>query len=84
MVGLETFELYEIWSRSDFKSNIDFIDRVVVPPDSTIGYHQHGDNEEMYIILEGEGAMTIEGDTVLVGKGDMILNPMQGKTRLTQ
>ncbi len=77
--GVGNVELYEIWSHADFKSNIDFIDRVVVPPNSTIGHHQHGDNEEMYVILEGEGTMTIEDETVVVRKGDMILNPKRGK-----
>lgn len=77
--GVGKVELYEIWSQADFKSNMDFFDRVVVPPNSTIGYHQHGENEEMYIILEGEGTMTIDDKTVVIRKGDMILNPKGGK-----
>lgn len=77
--GVGKVELYEIWSQVDFKSNMDFFDRVVVPPNSTIGYHQHGENEEMYIILEGEGTMTIDDKTVVIRKGDMILNPKGGK-----
>lgn len=52
---------------------------MVIPPGSTIGYHRHGDNEEMYILLEGEGLMTIAGEEVTVGKGDMILNPAGGE-----
>jgi mannose-6-phosphate isomerase-like protein (cupin superfamily) len=76
--GTGAVELYEIWQNSDFKSNIDFFDRVVVPPNSTIGFHEHGENEEMYIVLEGKGLMKIEEDEVTVGKGDMILNPAGG------
>ena len=71
--------LYEIWGRENFKSNIDFCDRVVIPPDSSIGYHQHGNNEEMYIVLEGEGLMTIDEKEFVVRKGDMILNPAGGQ-----
>jgi mannose-6-phosphate isomerase-like protein (cupin superfamily) len=66
--------LYEIWGKSDFKSNVDFIDRMLIPPKSTIGYHKHGNNEEMYIILEGQGVMTVNNESTLVRKGDMILN----------
>ena len=77
--GTGVVALYEIWEKADFQSNIDFCDRVVVLPESTIGYHQHGSNEEMYIVLEGEGLMTIEGKNVIVKKGDMILNPARGK-----
>ena len=66
--------LYEIWEESDFKSNVDFIDRMVIPPQSTIGFHKHGNNEEMYIILSGQGVMTVNNETVVVKKGDMILN----------
>ena len=77
--GTGIVDLYEIWEKANFESNIDFCDRVVVPPGSVIGYHQHGSNEEMYIVLEGEGLMTIDGEEVVVGKGDMILNPVGGR-----
>ena len=71
-------DLYEIWGRDDFKGNCDFIDRVTVLPGSTVGYHKHGANEEMYIILSGEAEMTIEGEVQMVGAGDMVLNPPYG------
>jgi mannose-6-phosphate isomerase-like protein (cupin superfamily) len=77
--GKGVVNLYEIWCNSDFKSKVDFIDRVVVPPGSTIGFHKHGENEEMYVVLEGQGLMKIENDEVTVGKGDMILNPAGGR-----
>lgn len=76
--GKGPVNLFEIWSKSDFSSKIDFIDRVVVPPGSTIGFHKHGENEEMYVVLEGQGLMNIEGEEIAVNKGDMILNPVGG------
>jgi len=76
--GQGPVELYEIWAGTDFKSDVDFLDRVVVPPKSTIGYHRHGNNEEIYILLEGCGTMTLEDRKVAVKKGDMILNPAYG------
>ncbi len=77
--GRGAVDLYEIWGKSDFQSNVDFMDRVVVPPNSTIGYHRHGRNEEMYIVLDGRGTMTIGNASVVVEKGDMILNPAHGE-----
>ena len=77
--GSGPVDLYEIWEKSDFLSNIDFVDRVVIPPRSTVGTHRHGDNEEMYIVLSGTADMTIEGKAVTVRKGDMILNPPNGE-----
>ena len=70
--------LYEIWQAAEFHSSVDFFDRVVIPPGSCIGYHRHGSNEEMYILLQGEGLMTIDGKEVRVAQGDMILNPAGG------
>jgi mannose-6-phosphate isomerase-like protein (cupin superfamily) len=77
--GTGAVDLYEIWGNSDFQSDIDFVDRVVVPPGSTIGFHKHGENEEMYIVLEGKGLLKIEDEEVTVNKGDMILNPAGGR-----
>ncbi len=37
--GFGPVELFEIWEKSDFKSNIAFIDRIVIPPGSEIGFH---------------------------------------------
>ena len=77
--GTGSVDLFEIWAKSDFQSSIDFIDRVVVPPGSTIGFHQHGENEEMYIVLEGSGLMRVEDEETVVTKGDMVLNPAGGR-----
>ena len=81
--GSGPVELFEIWEKANFQSNIDFIDRVVVPPGSNIGFHKHGNNEEMYVVLEGAGLMKIENEEIDVGKGDMILNPAGGSHGLT-
>lgn len=71
--------LSEIWSAADFRGNWDFVDRLVVPAGSTVGYHRHGDNEEMYIVLKGSGTMTMDGETFPVSEGDMMLNRPNGE-----
>jgi len=77
--GKGPYDLHEIWSSSDFQSKIDFIDRVVIPPNSTVGYHKHTHNEEMYIVLAGSGEMTLNGKKTAIKKGDMILNQPEGE-----
>ncbi len=77
--GEGAVELYEIWGKSDFISHCDFIDRQVIPPNATVGYHKHENNEEMYIILEGSGTMTIDNKKFKVKKGDMIKNSPYGE-----
>ena len=77
--GIGAIEIQKTFRRTDFKGAWDFALRVVMPPNSSMGVHEHGQDEEMYIILEGEGLMTIEGKEKRVGKGDMILNKPGGK-----
>jgi len=59
---------------TDFESDLSFIDYVEVPPDSTIGYHQHSQNEEIYFIVDGKGEMRVNGETRTVTQGDLIVN----------
>jgi len=36
-----------------FMSPIDFVDFTVIPPKSEIGFHDHFNNEEIYMIVQG-------------------------------
>lgn len=76
--GNGTIEIQKVFRREDFQHAWDFALRVVMPPNSSMGLHQHENDEEMYIILSGEGLMTIEGEEKRVIKGDMILNKPYG------
>jgi quercetin dioxygenase-like cupin family protein len=58
----------------DFETDLMFVDYVVMAPGTSIGYHRHGDDEELYLLLEGIGTMTIEGEEHTVGAGDLVLN----------
>ncbi|MCJ8326805.1 MAG: cupin domain-containing protein [Campylobacterales bacterium] len=76
--GKGTIEIQKMFRREDFKGAWDFALRVSMPPNSSMGLHEHGEDEEMYIILNGNGLMTIEGESCRVKKGDMILNKPNG------
>ena len=75
--------LGQLWARrvanQSAESNVRHIDLVVIEPGASIASHQHGiDNEEIYIIIKGEGRMHIEHDQVSVVCGDVIRNKPSG------
>jgi len=76
--GIGEIKIQKIFRRSDFQGGWDFALRVVMPPNSSMGVHQHSQDEEMYVILKGGGLMTIEGREQQVSTGDMILNKPGG------
>lgn len=47
--------------------------RITIPPGSSIGYHQHVGEEEVYFILKGRGEVNDNGKIVEVKPGDMVL-----------
>ena len=60
-------------------SRISFIDLCVVPPMAYVAVHQHAeDNEELYVIVSGEGVIELDGVQQRVAGGDVILNAPGG------
>ena len=46
----------------------------ILEPGSGVGYHQHADNEELYVILSGQGVFIDNGNVEKpVGPGDVTL-----------
>jgi mannose-6-phosphate isomerase-like protein (cupin superfamily) len=61
------------------RSSCNFIDFSLVPPGGEIGVHTHAaDNEEIYIVLEGEGQMYMDGARFAIQPGDVIVNRPSG------
>jgi len=62
---------------ADFAFN--FLDFVKVPVSSTIGEHTHkSNNQEVYVIISGNGEMTVNKKLYKVKAGDVIVNPIGG------
>ncbi len=57
-----------------FRGPWNFVDYAVLPPGASIGRHTHGENEELYLVLEGEGRMHLDGRELHVRPGSVILN----------
>lgn len=60
------------WS-DDFDSTIHFLHMLEMEPGTEIGAHTHNGEEEIYFIAEGAGEVTVDGETIPMGKGDAIL-----------
>ena len=61
-----------LWFKDSFKTNWEFVDHCVLPPGTSIGYHQHNGIEEVYYIISGSGRMTVNNVTWDVKTGDAI------------
>jgi mannose-6-phosphate isomerase-like protein (cupin superfamily) len=68
-----------IFERGFLRSACNFADYAVIPPGCSIGTHRHGDDEEIYVVLEGEGRMTLDGQDHRVGPGSIVLNRPGGE-----
>jgi len=76
--GKGKLKFRRIWSHEPFKTNWGFIDHILLPPDTSIGYHRHNTIEECYIILGGKGRMTVDDETIDVFVGDAIPSKLGG------
>jgi hypothetical protein len=51
--GEGIIDIQKVFKREDLNGAWDFALRVIMPPNSSMGVHEHGHEEEMYIILNG-------------------------------
>jgi mannose-6-phosphate isomerase-like protein (cupin superfamily) len=63
-----------VFGPGDFSTALRFVNYTELPAGASIGAHMHGDDEELYCILDGTGRMTINGESHEVKSGDMVLN----------
>jgi len=48
----------------------------LLPPGAAVAPHHHRATEEVYYVLEGDGEMTVGGETRPVGSGDAVYIPI--------
>lgn len=61
-------------TEDEIDAPVRFINYAVIPPSCSFGLHQHGNDNEFYIILCGEGVYQQNGVETKVKKGDIIMN----------
>lgn len=76
--GRGRIDVHRPFDQATFASPIHFVDFAVLPPGSSIGIHRHGNDEELYLVLEGEGLMTLDDEEHRVKAGSLIRNVPHG------
>ena len=60
------------WLDGNMETNWVRIGHCVLPPGTSIGYHQHNAAEEVYYVMSGTGRMTVNDKTWDVKEGDAV------------
>ncbi|QHT59107.1 cupin domain-containing protein [Paenibacillus lycopersici] len=77
--GTGTLRHITLFDASEFESQLRFLNYTVLPPGTSIGLHKHAQDEEVYVILEGTGTMTVDGESTPVKPGDVFVNRPWGE-----
>ena len=72
--GNGSIQIGRIFHQEELEAPWHFIEYLVVPPGVTIGEHRHGNNEEIYFVIEGQAKMVVNDTEHTVKPGDFILN----------
>ncbi len=75
--GSGTVRIEHYWKKDELKGKTRLCARLTLAPGASIGCHDHCDEEEVFIVLQGEGrvqdgdqeAVVRPGDTILTGDG---------------
>lgn len=76
--GVGKIRFKRVFAEEAFKGPWNFVDYAVLPPGASIGAHTHGENEELYLVLEGRGVMHLDGEEIPVRPGSVVLNRAGG------
>ena len=63
-----------VFSGSEINAPVQFINYTILPPGASFGLHTHGNDNEFYVVLAGEGVYQQEGQEQTVKKGDIMMN----------
>jgi mannose-6-phosphate isomerase-like protein (cupin superfamily) len=71
--GSGSVEILHIFRKEELKGKVRLLARLRLGPGSSIGYHMHEGEEEIFYILSGKGLVTEQGVSSPVGPGDAVL-----------
>ena len=69
--------------KEDFTAKCRLCAKLVLPPGSGIGLHDHKDEDEVYIIQQGTGEMDDNGAKIKIEAGDAIVTGKGGAHSIT-
>jgi mannose-6-phosphate isomerase-like protein (cupin superfamily) len=55
-----------------FRTNWGYVDHLSIPPSSSLGYHRHDLQEEIYYVISGKGLAVVGGETAAISAGDAV------------
>lgn len=73
--GVGEIDFVRISDRIAMRGVAEFLDFARVPPGATVGLHEHGDDEELYVVLRGSGVVTVNGVDQPIGPRCILINP---------
>lgn len=65
--------LEHFWTKDEMDANNRLCAKLIVEPGCSSGFHVHNDEEEIFIILKGQGEVDDNGEKSIVNVGDTIL-----------
>jgi len=74
--GSGTAEVKHVLNGMHVPAAVAIVEHVRLVPGASCGLHLHAEREEIYYILSGAAVMTVNGDKITVGPGDLITCPL--------
>lgn len=71
--GKGTVEIKHIFKADEFKGKARLLAEITLPIGSSIGFHQHDQEEEIFYFLSGQGRVDDQGTIKEVNPGDAVL-----------
>jgi mannose-6-phosphate isomerase-like protein (cupin superfamily) len=71
--GKGSVRIEPFWKEGELLSKTRLCACISLEPGSSIGYHEHAGEEEVFIILSGQGRVNDAGEESVVKAGDTIL-----------
>ncbi len=63
-----------VFSGDEIDAPVQFINYTIIPPGASFGPHEHGRDNEFYVVLSGSGVYSENGKETAVEAGDIIMN----------
>lgn len=71
--GSGEVEIQHIFKKEELKGKARLVARITLKQGCSIGSHVHGQEEEIFYVLKGEGVATENGETVILKEGDAMV-----------
>lgn len=71
--GKGSVRIEHFWSKGEMKGKTRLFAKLTLEPGSSIGFHEHGGEEEIFVVLRGAARMLDGDEAVVLQPGDTIL-----------